>query len=443
MYRLYGALLALGWAAVLPYQTLMGIRKRTPLPALRERLGSLPKVAVGGFWVHAVSVGEVRLALRLLKELKRLFPGAPVHLTTGTATGRSLAVSGDGGAAPDSVGALPFDLPFAMGRLLDRLRPRAVLVLETEIWPNLLRGCERRGVPVLLINGRISRRSHPRYRVIRPFLRRVLPGFRILGMQSAEDAERIIGLGAPRERVRVTGNLKFDLDPPREDRAALRSRLGVEDTTPLFVAGSTAPGEETPVLEALATLRLTDRRARLILAPRHPGDFAAAARAARAAGLRVASWSGIAEGSAAGGRTGGGENGPWDVLVLDALGVLPRVYAAADLVFVGGSLTRRGGQNVLEPAAQGHPVLFGPHMENFQSISEALVAAGAGFVVRDAVEMGARLAGLLRDRGAYETASARAAGVVQSNRGALRRSLSLIEEALAPAAGADLRAAGT
>src|SRR5882672_9673550 len=394
MYRVYGALLALAWAAVLPCQMLMSFLQRArPLP-LRERLGFLPDdVSTDGFWMHAVSVGEMRLALRILPELRRRFPGAPVHVSTGTPTGRALATAGAGGPPPESIGALPFDLPFAMGRLLDRLRPRAVLIVETEIWPNLLRLCAKRGVPVLLVNGRISSRSFPRYRALRGFVGRALPGFRTLGMQSRDDADRVISLGAPADRVVVTGNLKFDLEPPR---------------------------------------------ARLVLAPRHPENFGAAERMARDAGHAVLAWSRLAE------RTADSPSaGAWEVLVLDRLGVLPEVYAAADLVFVGGSLVPRGGQNVLEPAAVGKPVLFGPLTDNFRAASEALVSAGAGFVARDGEELGRLLVRLLDDRAGYRVASAMARRVVETNRGALLKTMTMIEEALAPGDSMTLRAART
>jgi len=439
MYRVYGALLALAWAAVLPCQMLMSFLQRArPLP-LRERLGFLPDdVSTGGFWMHAVSVGEMRLALRILPELRRRFPGAPVHVSTGTPTGRALATAGAGGPPPESIGALPFDLPFSMGRLLDRLRPRAVLIVETEIWPNLLRLCAKRGVPVLLVNGRISSRSFPRYRALRGFVGRALPGFRTLGMQSRDDADRVISLGAPADRVVVTGNLKFDLEPPRVDPVALRRRLGVEETAPLFVAGSTAAGEEAPVLQAFRALRAAHPRARLVLAPRHPENFGAAERTARDAGHAVLAWSRLAE------RTADSPSaGAWEVLVLDRLGVLPEVYAAADLVFVGGSLVPRGGQNVLEPAALGKPVLFGPLTDNFRAASEALVSAGAGFVARDGEELGRLLVRLLDDRAGYRVASTMARRVVETNRGALLKTMTLIEEALSPGGSMTLRAART
>jgi 3-deoxy-D-manno-octulosonic-acid transferase len=434
MYRVYGALTALAWAAVLPYQMVMAVLKGTPRPSLRERLGYLPEgTPRGGFWVHAVSVGEVRLALRILPELRRRFPGAAVHLTTGTATGRALAAAAQGDARPASVSALPFDLPFSMGRFVERLRPRAVLIMETEIWPNLLRLCAGHGVPILLVNGRISSRSYPRYRALRPFLRRSMREFTSLGMQSREDADRIVDLGAAADRVRVTGNLKFDLEPSRVDPNEVRRRLGVDARAPLFVAGSTAKGEDGAVLQAFGILRGADARARLVLAPRHPEDFASAEKRARDAGHSVAAWSrsaGTADRAAP----------AWDVLIVDSLGILPELYAAADLVFVGGSLVPRGGQNVLEPASLGKPVVFGPHTENFRSASEALVAAGAGFVARDGDELGQCLLRLHGDRSGYRVASTMAARVVEANRGALPKTMTMIEEALAPAGSAGRRA---
>jgi 3-deoxy-D-manno-octulosonic-acid transferase len=304
-----------------------------------------------------------------------------------------------------------------MGRLIDRLRPVGVILLETEIWPNLLRLCGRRGVPVLLVNGRISPRAFPRYRAVRSFLRRVLSDIRLFAMQSPEDAERIADLGAPRERIRVTGNLKFDLTPSSVSPDDVRRSSHLPAGIPLFLAGSIAPGEEGAVLEAFHILRASEPQARLVLVPRHPEDVPRSEDLLRSARLKVVRW----------GEAGAGD---YDALVVDVVGVLSELYAAADVVFVGGSLVTRGGQNILEPAAVSKPVLFGPHTENFAAASRALVDAGGGFVVRNGRELGTRAVHLRTDAAAYARASAAAHRVVETNRGAMSRTLDLIDREL-------------
>jgi 3-deoxy-D-manno-octulosonic-acid transferase len=393
-----------------------------PRPGERLALeGSLREVRAGGFWIHAVSVGEVRLAMLLTAALRRGHPGAPIHLTTGTATGRALAFearrAGEAGA-PESVSYFPIDLPGPLRRFFAAVRPRAVLILETELWPHLLLEARRHEVPLFLVNGRLSPRSLPRYRRIRPLLARTLPHARLFAMQSEEDAARIRELGAPAERIVVTGSLKFDLPPPAVDEAAVRRRIATAPEVTIFVAGSTARGEEEAILAAFAALRRCDPLARLVLAPRHPEDLDGAARALSKAGLRTARYT-TAEAA-----------GPWDALLVDVVGVLPQLYAAATVVFVGGSLTPRGGQNLLEPAALGKPVLFGPHVENFRAAAQALLAAGGGFVARDATELGALATRLAGDPVARGAAGEGARAVVEANRGALARTLRAIDQAL-------------
>jgi 3-deoxy-D-manno-octulosonic-acid transferase len=441
MYGLYGALLRLAWAFVLPYQTLKAILNGQARPPLGERLGLLGAAgrgfrpqdapsgpAPGGFWIHAVSVGEVRLALPLVARLKECAPRAAIHLTTNTPTGRSVAeaaIAAAGHGRPDSVSLLPIDLPGPMGRLLDRLRPRAIIVMETEIWPNLLRQSVARGIPVILVNGRISRRAYPRYRAVRPFMRRVLPGLSLFGMQSPEEAARIRDLGAPAERIRVNGNLKFDLPVGRSDGSRVRHLMGLGESDPVFVAGSTAPGEEAAVLEAFGAVRRHAPAARLVLAPRHPEDIGRAVAAVRAAGLTLELWSRRSQASGT-----GAPPEPFAVLIVDRIGVLPDLYAAADVVFVGGSLVPRGGHNILEPAALGKPILFGPHMENFSGAARALTEAGAAFVAHDGGELGSLAVRFLADRSAGEAAGRRALQVVESNRGALDATIEMIAEAV-------------
>jgi 3-deoxy-D-manno-octulosonic-acid transferase len=429
MYGLYGALLRLAWAVLLPYQFVIAILSGRPAPRLSERLGSgrSPAGAIpGGLWVHAVSVGEVRLALTVIGALRRRWPGGPVHLTTGTETGRTLAadaIAGRAAGAPDSLSSLPFDLPGPMGRLLDRLRPRAVLVIETEIWPNMIRAAAARRIPVAIVNARLSARTFPRYRAARPLFAAALARVGLVAAQSAADADRFRALGAPAERTVVSGNLKFDLPVPRIDREAVRRRLGFPAGATILVAGSTARAEAEPVLAAYAALVAADGAARLVLAPRHPEDVAPAAAALARHGIPHRRWSELDRAPAADGAA----------VLVDVLGVLPEIYAAASLAFVGGSLVPRGGQNLLEPAALGCPVLFGPRVENVRAAAEALVAAGGGFRAADSAELTALVLRLGTDAAARAAAGERARAVVESERGALERTLDAAAALLAPA----------
>jgi 3-deoxy-D-manno-octulosonic-acid transferase len=431
MYGLYGALLRLAWAAVLPYQLVIALLVEGRTVRLRERLGRLSPGSTSGtegLWIHAVSVGEVRLALSLAGRLRKLYPEKSIHLTTVTSTGREIAEQarrGSGAARPDSVSELPFDLVPSMERFMDRLRPCAILVIETEIWPNMLRVAGRRSIPVILVNGRVSPRAFPRYSAVRRFLALPLRQITLFAMQSRTDAERIRALGAPEDRIRVTGNLKFDLETAQTNRQEVRRHLRFADDDLVFVAGSTAPGEEEPVLHAFAALRHRSPTARLVMAPRHPRDVDAAADALREAGWRTILWSALPPPAS--------PVEPYDALLVDVVGVLPMLYAACDLAFVGGSLVPRGGHNVMEPAALARPVLFGPYMENFSSAAAALTDAGAGFTARDGEQLAALVLRLATDPVARRVASSMALKVVETNRGAMDRTLALIEKVQRPA----------
>ena len=413
---------------------------------LRERLGRLPAgIDPGGrpsIWVHAVSVGEVQAARALIPGLRDRYPGHRLWLSTTTQTGRAVAA---GIEAVDGLFYFPLDLPRAVDRVLDRVRPALFVAVDTELWPNLLRRCARRGVRTMLVNGRISDRSYPRYKLARRFFRRVLAGVDRFCAQSDESARRLVDLGAPADRVIMTGNLKFDAVPPPRPgpstalglapEAGRRRRggapegdggpprpLGFAPDRPVLMAASTHPGEEEPVLDAFRGLRRGAPGLALVLAPRHPERGAEVAALAAARGLAAVRRSRPPEDGAE----------PGDVVVLDTVGELAGLFGAATVVFLGGSLVPVGGHNVIEPAAWGRPVVFGPHMQNFAEIADLFLANHAARRVGAAAELEPALAGLLADPRRRAAMGAAARSVVEANRGAAARSLAEIAAVLPP-----------
>jgi 3-deoxy-D-manno-octulosonic-acid transferase len=380
----------------------------------RERIGESPRVEPGGVWVHGASVGESLAALPLHDALRAR--GFATLASTTTVTGRAVLRE----RRRDLPHALaPLDHPWCTARALDRARPRALVLVETELWPSWTAAAARRGIPVVAVSARLSDRSFPRYRrfafALAPTLRRLAA----VGARSREDAERFVALGVPAERVEVTGDLK--LEPPREPPRLAGDLKAFLADPPLFVAGSTHPGEESAALAALGALEGAGWSAALVLAPRHPERFDEVERLVRDAGRRVHRRSRLAGGA----RLGAGE-----VLLLDTLGELAAVYGLARSSFVGGSLVPRGGHNVLEPVVAGSPVLFGPHTENARAGVELVLAAGAGGRVASAEDL-AR--GLLDAWGSPEAARARAErgrAVLDRHRGASQRSADLVERVL-------------
>ena len=425
---IYSFLVFLASLAVLPISLILD-PPGPEGPGWKQRLGRLPELPGRGgrkLWVHAVSVGEVQLARKLLEELEAAQPGLEVLLTSTTPAGRKLAQKL---ASPSlRVAAFPLDLPFCAAAALGRVRPDALILIETEIWPNLIRACAPREVKVLIANGRISERTFPRYRLFARALRPVLGKVDRFLMRSEEDARRIAALGAPAGRVEVTGDLKWDLPVPEKPAAALRRELGLDPDSPVFVAGSTFKGEESAVLEAFSVLRAEFPTLQLILAPRHPARFEEVARALQRRGILFRRRSAVA---ASGGAAGPGE-GAVAVLLLDTVGELRRAYGAGTVCFVGGSLVKRGGQNVLEPAAAGRPMIFGPRTENFAEAAQALLTAGAGFRIESRQGLLPAVRDLLRNSARREEAGRRGAALVAANRGAAqrtaRRILDLLKE---------------
>ncbi|HEX6996651.1 MAG TPA: lipid IV(A) 3-deoxy-D-manno-octulosonic acid transferase [Gammaproteobacteria bacterium] len=371
-------------------------------------------------WVHAVSVGEVRSAAALVEALAARFPRHRVLVTTMTPTGSDQVRELFGDRVSHSY--VPFDFPDAVARFLDRVRPEFAVIAETEFWPNIFAACRRRGLPLMLVNGRVSQASLRGYLRVPRTTRAMLRNADLLCAQTKTDAQRLRNLGAPEPLIKVTGNLKFDVAVPdtlAAEGAALRAAWGAE--RPVWIAASTHGGEEGRVLEAFNGLRRALPNLLLVLVPRHPERFAGVARLCRRRGYRVALRS----------RHRGALPAGTEVLVGDTMGELQRLYAAADVAFIGGSLVPRGGQNLLEACAVRVPVVFGPHMFHFEEISAMALERGAARQVHDVDELAAAVALYFEQPALRRAAGEAAYTLLTDNQGALERTLALIEQTLA------------
>jgi 3-deoxy-D-manno-octulosonic-acid transferase len=402
---------------------------------LLKRLGRVPKelsaeCAAAGrplIWVHAVSVGEVLAVARLVKTLDAALPDYKVAVSTTTRTGQALARERFG---VNRVFYCPLDLPWAVRLYLNTLKPRLLVLAETEFWPNLLTGCFRRGIPVAVVNARISDRSWPRYRVLQGLWKPLLSRLSRVLAQSKTDADRLLAIGCTPERIAVAGNLKFDVRAAEEAEA---TRLLKTMATGLrfVVAGSTLEGEEAALLEAWPQLLAADPQLAMVLAPRHPERFAVVAALLGRSGYR---WSRRSEWNARPAKPlKSGE-----IVLLDTIGELASVYSLARLAFVGGSLVPAGGHNPLEPAQFGVPIAMGPHYANFVAITDSLRKQDAlRIAAKD--ELAAVLIELLRDRTRAEAMGARAREVFEQQAGATERCVEAIRELLARRAGEETR----
>jgi 3-deoxy-D-manno-octulosonic-acid transferase len=376
----------------------------------RYALDVRARLAEGGrVWLHAVSVGEVGVALRLIQELRAAQPALRFLVSTTTSTGHAIAQKQLTTDIP--LIYFPLDVPPVSRRVLNLIRPRALLLIENEMWPNLIRTARKQGVPVAMINARISPHSFGGYKLLRFLTRRLLPQFTAFFAQGQPDADRLLALGAPADRMRVMGSAKYDL-APTGDAGAEKARTalaaaGFDAARPLLLGGSTWVGEETALLDALVALRPLVPNLALILVPRH-----AERRAEVLAELSERKLSVVC-------RTTMQKVEHPDVLLVDTTGELRNFYAVAQVIFVGKSLTYHGGQNIIEPAACAKPVLVGPHMENFESIVPDFLAAQALVQVKDAGELRAAVARLLQNPAEAQALGARAAAVVQAKAGAL------------------------
>lgn len=435
MYLFYSLALSAYYLALLPtvvYRTLRYRRAGTGISGLHERFGRLPSSVNPdhrrSIWIHAVSVGEVLAARSLLLGLREAYPRHRLLLSTTTSTGQ--AVAGKLGDEVDGIFYAPFDLPPFIARTLDRVAPDLLVIVDTEIWPNLLRACRRRGVKTVLVNGRLSTRSYRGYRLARPFMRRVLHDIDRVCAQTELWGRRFRDLGFSPAHLTVTGSLKFDALGLSATGADLHVGDHVlryfqfADGRSVLIAASTLRGEEEPVLRAFRCIQAQASTADtlLIVAPRHPERFEEAYRLATREGFSVVRRTELAPDGVTSAS----------VVILDSIGELARLFKIATLVFVGGSLVPAGGHNILEPAAFGKAIVFGPHMENFEEIAELFVERDAACQVKSAPALEEVLVALLADPVRRASLGASAQAMIDANRGARYRSLEVLAGLMPP-----------
>jgi 3-deoxy-D-manno-octulosonic-acid transferase len=417
VYLLYSALLAMVFIVGSPYWLVQMLRLGKYRAGLRERVGTVPgrvTSAVGAtVWVHAVSVGEVLAVSKLVEELRGRF--GRVVVSTTTHTGQKLARERFGEA---NVFYFPLDFGWMVRRYMTALKPELVVLAETEFWPNFLRVAKESGARVAVVNARISDRSLPRYMRVRGMLGRVLRNVDLFLAQTEEDARRLVTIGAEAARVRVSGNLKFEVQPPQEVPFVrqLKDAIGASGAGPVLVAGSTVEGEEEMLLDAFHAVVERISTALMILAPRHKERFEAVTRTLAESGL---GWTKRSQWQATSHELAG------SVLLLDSIGELAATFAVADVAFIGGSLVPRGGHNILEPAQAGVATLVGPHTENFRDIVQTFVKAQAVTVV-SAETLRSTLIALMEDIGERDELGARAKRVIDSQQGATERTMAAL-----------------
>ncbi len=437
----------MGIAALLltPFWVVQGLRHGKYFSNLGQRLGlsfpslsKLPQDRPGAIWIHAVSVGEALSSVKLAQRLKETYPHRPLVVSTTTITGQALARERIPFA--DAVVYFPLDWAFCVRRALRAVKPAMVIILETEIWPNFLREAHRNGIPVIFVSARISDRSFARYQryfkafgiSLGPFMRRALSCATSFLMQSENDAERIRALGAPVDRVQVSGNLKYDQELPAPTPLAswLEREAKLQGRSPIIVAGSVVATEEPMALIAFGTLQGEYPNSFLVFAPRKPERFDAAAEFIEESHRKYIRRSQLPIARTAQDKTpkNGDATIPKEVtvLLLDSIGELASLYRVADGAFVGGSLVPSGGHNILEPAAFGKIPVFGPSMENFSQIAERFVAAGAAIQVDSPEDAGVAWIELFRDPGRMKQMGETARGLVEGSRGATNRALAKI-----------------
>lgn len=413
MRLIYSLLLYLLAPGVLARLAWRGFYNRGYWLRWKERFGFVPRLSGPVIWLHAVSVGEVRASAPLVLALTRIYLDHRILITTMTPTGSATVRELFGNTVAHCY--VPYDLPTAVWRFLNRSQPRLALIMETELWPNLFHQCHARAIPLVLANVRLSEKSARGYRCFASLTHDTLAKVHVVGAQATEDAERMRALGA--RAVEVTGNIKFEMEIPTDlatKGASLRAGIG---SRPVWIAASTREGEEAIVLQAFKRLREDFPNLFLILVPRHPERFGLVAKLCAQHGFtaqrRSARLSNV--------------DPDTSILLGDTMGELLLFYSASDVAFIGGSLVPLGGQNLLEAAALSVPVVFGPHMFNFREISRMTLEQGAGREVENATELAETVATYLKDNDARRAAGEAGRRMVADNRGSLSKTLALVK----------------
>ncbi|MEN9450182.1 MAG: three-deoxy-D-manno-octulosonic-acid transferase domain protein [Pseudomonadota bacterium] len=396
--------------------------RKTPngLQFWHERLGlGLRPFSPGGIWVHAVSVGESLTAIPLIKLLQQRYPTIPITVTNETVTGAERIRVELGNSVTQLY--FPYDLPLALKRFFKALQPKLLILLETELWPNLLVTCQLYQVPVALVNARLSERSAKSYRHISPVIRKMLKSINLIAAQFQADADRFVDLGFPAEKIHVTGSLKFDLTIPMQlTEQAQRWRKIWGENRPVWIAASTHPGEEELILQAFTEVRQSFPDLLLVSVPRHVDRVPQLVQLYSSQAYKTIKRS----------EHNGSEMSDVDVFIGDTMGELLIFYAAADIAFVGGSLVEKGGQNPLEPAAVGLPILTGPYTFNFATITEQLKQRNVEIQVDNATELAEQVIALLSDPAQLQQKAYEAKKFVAENKGSALKQMQLIEKLL-------------
>ena len=395
---------------------------------LSQKLGFLPPhllLKLSGsrpVWIHAVSVGEVTSTIPLIQEIKKRYPSQKIILSTVTVTGNYTATIRV--REVDAVIYFPLDYPFIVKKVIRQIKPKLFIILETELWPNILRELKRNNIPSVVVSGRISNRSYHKYRWGRFFFTKVLDNIHLFCMQTEVDSKRIINIGADKDRVTTVGNLKFDQCVPTittEEKENLYNMLSLKEGQTIFIAGSTHKGEENIVLEVFKNLKKTYEDLILILAPRHPERFDEVADLLSHQKLRSIKKTKIKMGQ---------KSNHHDIILLDTIGELSKLYSIGTIIFVGGSLVSTGGHNVLEPVAYKKAVIFGPHMDNFSEISRCLRESGGGLQVNNQEEFLSQTEMLLQNDVDRDKLGEKAFEVIAHNQGAINKSMEAIKRFL-------------